>query len=148
MLGRACRTFMVGDVAPSVKKLVESTKEALHAGIAVCAPGVDFSQIGLAISSYSEGTEFTVGDAFIGHGVGKHFHAAPWVFHTLNTEREGKMQVGQTFTIEPILHMGKKEHRIWRDGWTAVTRDGTLSAQFEHTILITKSGYDILTAYE
>eukprot|EP00892_Ulva_mutabilis_P011213 jgi/Ulvmu1/8464/UM043_0044.1 len=146
--GDTSRTFMVGEVAPGVKKLVEATNAALHAGIDVCGPGVDCSEIGNAIQRYSDSSPYTVSNSFIGHGVGKNFHAAPWVFHVANREREGTMQVGQTFTIEPILHMGKQNHRVWRDGWTAVTRDGSLSAQFEHTLLITESGVEILTAYE
>jgi methionyl aminopeptidase len=142
-----CRTFLVGEVAPETQKLVAVTKQALQTGISVCKPKAEFKEIGKAIEEFVCSQGFAVNLDFIGHGVGKHFHAMPWVFPWNNSHR-GRMQLGQTFTIEPAVHFSNWKHRLWRDGWTAVAVDGLPSAQFEHTLLITEKGVEILTAYE
>lgn len=97
---------------------------------------------------WSGSCRFGVVRQFVGHGVGRVFHAAPMVLHYRNNEDQGKMQVGQTFTIEPMLTEGTTRHKMWNDKWTAVTADLKLTAQFEHTILITDKGFEVLTAYE
>jgi methionyl aminopeptidase len=147
-LHAACRTFVVGNASESANDLVLVTKAAMEAGINVCKPGVDFKEVGAAIEAFAKRYGYRVGKEFIGHGVGKHFHAQPWVLPFKNNQRYGKMQEGQTFTIEPILHMGKSKHDTWKDGWTVVTRDKSLCAQFEHTVLVTADGVERLTAYE
>jgi methionyl aminopeptidase len=147
MVNPSCRTFLVGEVAPETQKLVAVTKEALHKGISVCKPNTEFKEIGKAIDDYVSSQGFVVNLDFIGHGVGKHFHALPWVFPWRNSHR-GRMQLGQTFTIEPAVHFKNCRHWLWKDGWTAVAVDGLPSAQFEHTVLITEGGVEILTACE
>jgi len=145
--GDTSRTFLVGDVKPHVRDLVQHTKVALDKAIAVCGPGVAYKEMGKAIHDYADQQKLGVVRAFVGHGVGKVFHAGPAVFHYRNKER-GVMQVGQTFTIEPMLSLGSTKEKYWSDNWTAVTSDGAWTAQFEHTLLITDTGVDILTAYE
>lgn len=147
--GDTSRTFFIGEVDPEAVSLVNHTKAALDAAIAVCGPGVPFNAIGKAIHDYADAQEQKLGvvRTFVGHGVGKVFHAGPAVLHYRNNER-GNMQVGQTFTIEPMFTLGSTRERYWPDNWTAVTADGSWTAQFEHTLLITDTGVDILTAYE
>eukprot|EP00238_Polyblepharides_amylifera_P010623 CAMPEP_0196579936 /NCGR_PEP_ID=MMETSP1081-20130531/25821_1 /TAXON_ID=36882 /ORGANISM="Pyramimonas amylifera, Strain CCMP720" /LENGTH=296 /DNA_ID=CAMNT_0041899661 /DNA_START=228 /DNA_END=1118 /DNA_ORIENTATION=+ len=142
--GDTSRMFLVGNVSPENKHLVESTREALMRAIKVCGPGVPFNKIGKAIHDYADSQKLGVVQNFVGHGVGRVFHAAPPVYHMRNRER-GAMQVGQTFTIEPMLTLGSTNEKVWSDNWTAVTSDGSWTAQFEHTLLITESGVDILT---
>mmetsp|Transcript_10529 Transcript_10529/g.18063 ORF Transcript_10529/g.18063 Transcript_10529/m.18063 type:complete len:374 (-) Transcript_10529:60-1181(-) len=145
--GDTSRTFLVGNVSEEAKRLVQITKEALDRSIAVCGPGVPFKSIGKAIHDHADKHKMGVVRSFVGHGVGKVFHAGPAVLHYRNSEK-GKMEVGQTFTIEPMLSLGSTRERYWSDNWTAVTEDGSWTAQFEHTLLITPTGVDILTAYE
>ena len=102
-------------------------------------------EIGAAIEKSARQSGYRVNKDFIGHGVGKNFHSAPWVLPFKNGERFGVMEEGQTFTVEPILHAGKTWHKMWKDKWTAVAKDGSLSAQFEHTVLITADGVERLT---
>jgi methionyl aminopeptidase len=135
-------------VSAKTANLVAVTKAALEAGIAVCRPGADFREIGAAIDAVARQSGYKVNRDFIGHGVGRAFHAAPWVLPFKNNERVGKMVEGQTFTIEPIMHMGSAQHKMWKDQWTAVSVDSSLSAQFEHTLLVTAHGVERLTAYE
>eukprot|EP00879_Flechtneria_rotunda_P005040 GHRR01005317.1.p1 GENE.GHRR01005317.1~~GHRR01005317.1.p1 ORF type:complete len:273 (+),score=74.59 GHRR01005317.1:676-1494(+) len=143
--GDTSRTFCVGHPSPEARKLVEATEEALQAAIQVCAPGVAFNAIGTACAQVAQKHKLTVVRDFIGHGVGTVFHAAPHVFHHKNTEREGTMQVNQTFTIEPILVQGSNKVQMWDDDWTATTVDGGLASQCEHTVLITPNGCEVLT---
>eukprot|EP00775_Hariotina_reticulata_P003656 gene3656-3917_t len=143
--GDTSRTFFVGQPRPAAERLVAATEEALQEAIKVCGPGVPLTAIGVACSQVAQKHKFTVVRDFIGHGVGTVFHAAPHVFHHKNTEREGTMQVNQTFTIEPIFVEGSNKVLMWKDEWTATTTDGGLAAQCEHTILITPSGHEILT---
>lgn len=144
--GDTSRMFLVGDVTPEAKRLCEATKESLDASIAICAPGVPFNMIGHTIQKVANSHRLNVVRTFVGHGVGQVFHSEPVVLHYPNQE-PGKMQVGQTFTIEPMLTLGSVKPKIWNDNWTAVTADGSLSAQWEHTLLITKGGVEILTPY-
>lgn len=142
--GDTSATFFCGDVDEDAKKLVQVTRECLQKAILRCAPGVEFKQIGKTIHDHADKFRFAVVRQFVGHGVGRVFHADPVILHFRNNER-GCMILGQTFTIEPMLTMGSTRSVIWDDNWTAVTEDGSLSAQFEHTILITENGAEILT---
>ena len=144
--GDTSRTFLVGAVDPEAAQLVEVTRQALEAGIAVCKPGAPFRAIGAAIHALADQHGFGVCSGFCGHGVGRAFHSGPTILHCRNSER-GVMVAGQTFTIEPMLTLTKQgvNARMWGDGWTAVTVDGSWSAQFEHTLLITPTGVEVLT---
>ncbi|CAI5480700.1 unnamed protein product [Closterium sp. Yama58-4] len=142
--GDTSKTFYCGNVSKAARKLVEVTEEALNAAIAICGPDAEFKKIGHAIHAVADKNGYGVVRKFIGHGVGSVFHAGPAVLHYRNNE-PGRMQVGQTFTIEPMFTMGGVRDVMWDDGWTAVTADGTLTAQFEHTLLITETGVEVLT---
>ncbi|KAH7839458.1 hypothetical protein Vadar_004406 [Vaccinium darrowii] len=145
--GDTSKTFLCGNnVSDNAKRLVEVTEECLHKGIAVCKDGALFRKIGKRISEHAERFGFGVVDRFVGHGVGTVFHSEPLIFHHRN-DQPGHMVEGQTFTIEPILTLGNTECITWEDNWTTLTADGRLAAQFEHTILITRTGAEILTKY-
>ncbi|XP_057768958.1 methionine aminopeptidase 1D, chloroplastic/mitochondrial isoform X1 [Salvia miltiorrhiza] len=142
--GDTSATFFVGAVNEEAKSLVKVTKECLDKAISICAPGVEFKQIGKTIHDHADEHRYGVVQQFVGHGVGRVFHSAPVVLHYRNNDR-GRMVLNQTFTIEPMLTLGSINPIMWDDDWTVVTEDGSLSAQFEHTILITKDGAEILT---
>ncbi|XP_028768616.1 methionine aminopeptidase 1B, chloroplastic isoform X1 [Neltuma alba] len=142
--GDTSKTFFCGEVSEAMKSLVKVTEECLEMGIAVCKDGASFNQIGKRISEHAEKYGFGVVERFVGHGVGAVFHSEPIILHHRN-DNPGVMVEGQTFTIEPILTMGSTECISWPDNWTAVTKDGSPAAQFEHTILITRTGAEILT---
>ncbi|CAA6658883.1 unnamed protein product [Spirodela intermedia] len=142
--GDTSATFFCGDVDEDAKSLVQVTHDCLQKAISLCAPGVEYNRIGKTIHDHADKFKFGVVRQFVGHGVGRVFHADPVILHNRNNER-GRMVLGQTFTIEPMLTMGSINSVIWADNWTAVTEDGSLSAQFEHTILITENGAEILT---
>lgn len=142
--GDTSRTFLCGDVDDEAKRLVKVTEECLYKAISVCKAGVGFKQIGKRINEHAAKYGYSVDRRFVGHGVGKIFHSEPVIFHFRNDKR-GCMVAGQTFTIEPILVMRSTDCIVWRDNWTTVTADGSLAAQFEHTILITETGAEILT---
>ncbi|KAF9682365.1 hypothetical protein SADUNF_Sadunf05G0101400 [Salix dunnii] len=192
--GDTSATFFCGDVDDKAKKLVQVTEECLYRAISICAPGVEYKKIGKTIHDHADKYRYGVVRHFVGHGVGRVFHADPVVLHfstqpdfelsalsshftnyvvliiagfllafTLSLVRYinilnansgmffsgnndgGRMMLNQTFTIEPMLTIGSTNPVIWDDNWTVVTEDGSLSAQFEHTILITKDGAEILT---
>nr|XP_015623057.1 methionine aminopeptidase 1D, chloroplastic/mitochondrial isoform X3 [Oryza sativa Japonica Group] len=142
--GDTSATFLCGNVDDKAKKLVQVTRECLDKAISICAPGVEIKRIGRTIQDHADKFKFGVVRQFVGHGVGQVFHAEPVVLHFRNNEW-GRMTLNQTFTIEPMLTVGSVNPVIWSDDWTAVTEDGSLSAQFEHTILITEDGAEILT---
>ena len=143
--GDCSRTFAVGAVDDDGRKLLRVAEECLDVGVAVCAPGVRFSRIGCAIQRHAEENGFIVIPAFTGHGIGSFFHGPPDIFHFHN-DFSGAMRAGMTFTVEPAIAEGDSDEiEILEDGWTAITVDGSRSAQFEHTILITDNGCDILT---
>lgn len=142
--GDTSRMFYVGNVSPKARQLCEVTKQALDAAIAQCSPGARFNTIGAAIQKVADQHKYGICKGFVGHGVGTTFHAYPHILHYKNNE-PGLMLPGMTFTIEPMLTEGNPREKMWNDGWTAVTADGGLSAQFEHTLLITDSGVEILT---
>ncbi|CAN6698371.1 unnamed protein product [Malus baccata var. baccata] len=142
--GDTSTTFFCGDVDNEARKLVQVTKECLDKAISICAPGVEYKKIGKTIQDHADKNRYGVVRQFVGHGVGRVFHADPVILHFRNND-SGRMLLNQTFTIEPMLTMGSYNAVMWDDNWTVVTEDGSLSAQFEHTILITEDGAEILT---
>ncbi|XP_020807220.1 methionine aminopeptidase 1D, mitochondrial [Drosophila serrata] len=142
--GDCSETFLVGEVDEQGRFLVEATKSCLDQCISLCGPGVEFNKIGQFIDRYSAEHGLESVAVFIGHGIGSYFHGPPEIYHYHNEVR-GKMQPGMTFTIEPILSLGGSEVEVLEDGWTAVCLDGARSAQFEHTIVVTETGTEILT---
>ncbi|MGC9525183.1 MAG: type I methionyl aminopeptidase [Limnospira sp.] len=143
--GDTSRTFFVGTPSPTAKKLVEVTEECLRRAIATVKPGSRIGDIGAAIQEYAEGEGFSVVRDFVGHGVNTVFHTAPQIPHYGTRGKGKKLRSGMVFTIEPMINEGTWEAQVLEDGWTAITKDGKLSAQFEHTIAVTDQGVDILT---
>lgn len=139
-------TFLVGEVDEEGKRLVRCAFECLREAIAICKPGVMYREVGEVISKVARKDGFSVVKRYCGHGVHRLFHCAPNVPHYRNNKATGVMKEGHTFTIEPMINAGAVECEEWPDGWTAVTRDGSRSAQFEHTLLVTKTGVEVLTA--
>jgi methionyl aminopeptidase len=144
--GDTSRMFFVGERVPvKARRLVEVTYEAMMRGIAVVRPGVRIGAIGDAIQRYAESHRFSVVRDFCGHGVGRIFHDAPSILHYGHPEEGPVMREGMFFTVEPMINAGRWEVKILSDGWTAVTKDRSLSAQFEHTVGVTATGYEIFT---
>jgi methionyl aminopeptidase len=143
--GDTSRTFFVGTPSPLAKKLVEVTEECLRRGIEQVKPGARIGDIGAAIQEYAEANGFSVVRDFVGHGVSHIFHTAPQIPHYGIRGKGKKLRPGMVFTIEPMINEGTWEAIVLEDGWTAITKDGKLSAQFEHTIAVTENGVDILT---
>ena len=146
--GDTSRTFFVGSPRKNASKLVETCKEALQKGIEMVRPGGCLGDIGAIIQEFAEGRGYSIVREFCGHGIGKQFHEEPQVLHYGNYGEGVKIAKGMTFTIEPMINMGRSDLRILPDKWTAVTIDGMPSAQFEHTILVTDDGYEVLTRLE
>ena len=143
--GDTSRMFPVGNIGVKAKRLVEITYQALMRGIEVVQPGATLGDIGYAIQSFVEDQRFSVVRDFCGHGLGRIFHAPPSILH-YGTPGEGtKIREGMFFTIEPMINAGRYETKVLSDGWTAVTKDRSLSAQFEHSVGITKNGAEIFT---
>ncbi|XP_074583188.1 methionine aminopeptidase 1B, chloroplastic-like [Curcuma longa] len=142
--GDTSKTFLCGNVNELTKRLVKVAEECLERAIYVCKDGANFKKIGKRISEHAEKYGYGVVERFVGHGVGTVFHSEPLILHHRN-DKSGCMVEGETFTIEPILTMGSTESVTWDDGWTTVTADGSRAAQFEHTILITRTGAEVLT---
>lgn len=143
--GDCSETFLVGkDHSEEVKRLVKVARQARDEAIALCGPGQPFSVIGNSIAKICREHGYTTSGTLVGHGIGTAFHAQPFIYHTANNE-PGVMQPGMTFTIEPLLCQGTDQYIQADDGWTLFSADGKWNAQFEHTILITPSGHDILT---
>jgi len=138
-------TFLVGDVDPESRRLVQVTRECLDRAIAVVAPGRPLNVIGRAIQDHAEANGFGVVRAFIGHGIGEQFHTDLQILHYFDPRLTTPIEEGMTFTIEPMITMGDWRHRMWDDDWTAVTADLKRTAQFEHTLVVTADGADILT---
>ncbi|WP_414578489.1 type I methionyl aminopeptidase [Anabaena sp. CCY 9402-a] len=143
--GDTSKTFIVGTAAPKVQHLVEVTQKCLYLGIAEVKPGARIGDIGAAIQEYAEGEGFSVVRDFVGHGISHIFHTAPDVPHYGIRDKGKRLRSGMVFTIEPMINEGTYEVEMLNDGWTAVTRDRKLSAQFEHTIVVTEDGVEILT---
>lgn len=143
--GDSSRMYVAGEASTKAKRLIEVTYEALMRGIAQVKPGNTFGDIGYAIQSYVESQRFTVVRDFCGHGIGRKFHEPPNVLHFGRRGEGTIIKPGMFFTIEPMVNAGRPEVKILDDGWTAVTRDRSLSAQFEHMLGVTDTGVEIFT---
>jgi methionyl aminopeptidase len=145
--GDTSRMFGVGELSIAAKRLNALTYDAMWIGIAQVKPGAHLGDIGAAIQKFSESNGFSVVREFCGHGIGRIFHEEPQVLHYGKPGTLEELKVGMTFTIEPMINLGKKEIKDGpeKDGWTIVTKDHSLSAQWEHTILVTPTGYEVLT---
>lgn len=139
-------TYCVGNVAESSKKLVAAAHDSLMKAIEICKPGTMYRNVGKVISEHCEELGFSVVRTYCGHGIGRMFHCNPNVPHYKGNKANGFMKEGHIFTIEPMINAGKWKDTLWNDNWTAPTVDGLRSAQFEHTLLITKDGCEILSA--
>ena len=143
--GDTSRTFKVGEVSVKAKKLIKATYDSMMKAINIVKDGVYLGDIGSAIQTHVEAEGFSVVQDFCGHGIGKTFHKEPNILHYGKKGTGKKLKTGMIFTIEPMINFGKYETKTLNDGWTAVTKDKSLSAQFEHTIGVTKNGCEIFT---
>ena len=146
--GDTNRTFLVGNVKPEIKKLVDVTYDCMMAGIAECRPGARIGDIGAAIEEIAHANNFSVVHEYCGHGIGRAFHEDPQITHFGKRGTGVEMRPGMTFTVEPMINFGKRHCKLLDDGWTVLTKDKSWSAQFEHTILITEDGHEILTTFD
>ena len=144
--GDSSRMYPVGDVSIAARRLCEVTFECMWLGIATVRPGGHFGDIGAAIQEHAEKHGYSVVREFCGHGIGQRFHEEPQVLHYGRAGTLDRFVPGMTFTIEPMINAGRREIRELADGWTIVTKDHSLSAQWEHTVLVTQSGVEVLTA--
>lgn len=144
----ANKTYFVGTPGPEASKIVNVTRECLKRGMAMVKPGNTIGDIGWAIQTYAEAQGCSVVREFVGHGVGLDFHEAPQIPHFGQKGQGVKLIPGMVFTVEPMINFGKKDLKVLEDNWTAVTRDKSLSAQFEQTILVTSNGFESLTPYD
>ena len=143
--GDTSRTFEIGKVSVKAKNLVKTTFESMMNGINIIKEGVHLGDIGATIQNHVESQGFSVVQDFCGHGIGEMFHKEPSVLHYGKMGTGEKLKAGMIFTVEPMINLGNFETKTLNDGWTAVTKDKSLSAQFEHTVGVTKSGYEIFT---
>ena len=143
--GDTSRMFCVGKTSVKLNNLIDATYEGMMKAIKILKPGIKLGDIGHEIQSYVEEKGFSVVKDFCGHGIGTVFHEAPNILHYGNKNTGMELIPGMTFTIEPMINSGKFDTKVLNDGWTAVTKDKSLSAQFEHTIGITENGYEIFT---
>ena len=143
--GDTSRMFYIGKTSVKANNLIEATYESMMKAINILKPGIKLGDIGNEIQSYVENKGFSVVRDFCGHGISNVFHEYPNILHYGKKDTGIKLESGMTFTIEPMINAGKYDVKILDDGWTAVTKDKTLSAQFEHTVGITENGYEIFT---
>ena len=143
--GDTSRMFSVGEISVKAKNLIDATYESLMNAIQILKPGIKLGDIGYEIQSLVEPRGFSVVRDFCGHGISNTFHEPPNVLHYGKKNTGPELQPGMTFTIEPMINSGKYDAKVLNDGWTAVTKDKSLSAQFEHTVGITENGYEIFT---
>ena len=143
--GDSSRMFYVGEPSIQARRLCEITYQAMWHGIAMVRPGVYLGDIGHTIQKFAESQGCSVVREFCGHGIGRGFHEEPQVLHYGRPGTGLKLVTGMTFTIEPMINAGRRDIRQMNDGWTIVTKDHSLSAQWEHTVLVTESGYEVLT---
>ncbi len=143
--GDTSRMFAVGEISVKAKNLINSTYESMMNAIKILKPGSKLGDIGYEIQSYVEEKGFSVVRDFCGHGISNTFHEPPNVLHYGKKNTGQELKPGMTFTIEPMINAGKYESKLLNDGWTAVTKDKSLSAQYEHTLGITENGYEIFT---
>ena len=143
--GDTSRMFKIGDVSIKAEKLIETTYKSMMKAIKIVKDGIQLGDIGSTIQNYVEAEGFSIVQDFCGHGIGQTFHKEPNILHYGKKGTGEKIQTGMIFTIEPMINIGSYETKTLNDGWTAVTKDKSLSAQFEHTIGVTKDGYEIFT---
>jgi methionyl aminopeptidase len=143
--GDTNKTFFVGERKPEIEKLVDVTYQCLRAGINQVKPGAHIGDIGAVIQELAHGHGYTVVEEYCGHGIGREFHEAPQVVHVGKKGTGPLIKPGMTFTIEPMINLGERYCKVLKDNWTVITKDGKPSAQFEHTILVTEDGHEILT---
>ena len=143
--GDTSRMYFAGTPWVKAKRLVDVTREAMFRGIRTVRPGATLGDIGHAIQQFAEGERFTVVREYCGHGIGRVYHEDPQVLHYGQPQTGVVLQPGMTFTIEPMINEGSRHTRLLNDGWTVVTRDKSLSAQWEHTVAVTEDGVEILT---
>jgi len=143
--GDTSRMFCIGNTPVKLKNLIDATHESLIRAIKILKPGIKLGDIGYTIQSFVEEKGFSVVRDFCGHGISKSFHEPPNILHYGNKNTGMELRPGMTFTIEPMINSGKYDVKMLNDGWTAVTKDKSLSAQFEHTVGITENGYEIFT---
>jgi methionyl aminopeptidase len=135
----------VGEPSILARRLVQITREAMHKGIEQVRPGAHLGDIGHAIQQFAETHNYSVVREYCGHGIGREFHEDPQVLHYGSPGTGMALQPGMCFTIEPMINAGKRQVKLLPDGWTVVTKDRALSAQWEHTVLVTEQGYEVLT---
>ena len=143
--GDTSKMYLVGKVADHAKRLVEVTQECMFAGIREVRPGAHLGDVGAAIQEHAETNHYSVVRDYCGHGIGQVYHEEPQVLHYGQRHEGLELKEGMCFTIEPMINLGGYQTKLLNDGWTVVTKDGRLSAQWEHTIAVTSSGYEILT---
>ncbi len=143
--GDTSKMFMVGDVLPAVDRLVKITQECLYLAIDMVRPGTQLGDIGHAIQQHAESNHYSVVREYCGHGIGRTFHADPQVLHYGKPGTGMALKEGMTFTIEPMINLGVRHNKLMKDGWTVVTKDRKPSAQWEHTLLVTATGVEVLT---
>lgn len=143
--GDTNKTFLIGNVNPKIQKLVEVTYECMMLGISQVCPGAHVGDIGAAIAKLAHKHGYSVVEEYCGHGIGREFHEDPQIIHNAEQGTGVVLKEGMTFTIEPMINLGKRHCRLLSDNWTVVTQDGKPSAQFEHTVLVTANGCEILT---
>ena len=139
------RMFEVGECSSAARRLSRLTYEAMWLGIMQVKPGAHLGDIGHAIQKFAEGQRLSVVREYCGHGIGQNFHEEPQVLHYGRPGAGPELRPGMIFTIEPMLNLGRPDVKVLGDGWTVVTRDRSLSAQWEHTVLVTPTGYEVLT---
>ena len=145
--GDTSRMYYVGEPSVLARRLVETTRDAMLAAISIVRPGITLGDIGETIQKFAESRNFSVVREYCGHGIGRIYHEDPQVLHYGHAGTGLTLKKGMTFTIEPMINAGKPHTRLLPDGWTVVTRDHSLSAQWEHTIAVTDEGFEILTPW-
>lgn len=143
--GDTSKMFYVGEPSILARRLVETTYECMHLGIEMVKPGIRLGDIGHTVQQHAESRNYSVVREYCGHGIGREFHEDPQVLHYGEPNSGMELEEGMTFTIEPMINAGKRHVKLLNDDWTVVTKDRSLSAQWEHTILVTKSGHEVLT---
>ncbi len=147
-MGDSSKMYCVGEVSRHAQRLVDVTQQCLYAAIRCIKPGARLGDLGFAIQQLAEKNNYSVVREFCGHGIGKEMHEAPQVLHYGKKGRGLELRSGMTFTIEPMINQGKSEIKQHKDGWTVTTKDRRLSAQWEHTVLVTDNGVEVLTLRE
>ena len=146
--GDTSKMYLIGQTSPFAQRLVKLTQQALYKAISIVQPGIPLNTIGKTIQRFAHSEKLSVVREFCGHGIGKNFHQPPEVVHYDPGYDGPLLEPGMIFTIEPMINLGKAGTKILGNGWTAVTKDRSLSAQWEHTILVTEDGHEILTLRE